>query len=160
MYNLLKQGLFGLTLATLAGCSGFPGVHKIDIHQGNVITQEMVDQLRPGMTERQVRFVMGTPLLVSTFNPNRWDYIYSTQRGGNERSQQILSIFFENGELRQLAGDYRPNSGISLTEQQQRQRTEELLQDLTEEQKAKGVDPAAASQEPREIGSPNIGTPQ
>ncbi|WP_426414741.1 outer membrane protein assembly factor BamE [Aestuariirhabdus sp. LZHN29] len=160
MYNLIKHGLLGLSLATLVGCSGFPGVHKIDVHQGNVVTQEMVDQLRPGMTERQVRFVMGTPLLVSTFDPNRWDYIYSIQRGGRERAQQTLSVFFENGELKQLAGDFRPNSGISKTEQEQQERTKQLLEDVSGEMKAEGVDPSSASQQPREIGSPNIGTPQ
>ncbi|MCL6415448.1 outer membrane protein assembly factor BamE [Aestuariirhabdus sp. Z084] len=160
MYNLTKKGLLVLTLATAAGCSGFPGVHKIDVHQGNVITQEMVDQLRPGMTERQVRFVMGTPLMVSTFDPNHWNYLYSIQRGGAKPAKETLSIIFRDGELYQLSGDFRPNSGVSRTESVQQERTEQLLQDIQEEQKAEGVDPNAASQQPRELGRPGIGAPQ
>jgi outer membrane protein assembly factor BamE len=49
--KLMLTGLTFLGLAALAGCS-FPGVYKIDIQQGNVVTQDMIDQLRPGMTQR------------------------------------------------------------------------------------------------------------
>ena len=54
----------------------FPSVHKIDVQQGNLITDEMVELLRPGLTKNQVQYVMGTPLVVDTFNPNHWDYVY------------------------------------------------------------------------------------
>jgi outer membrane protein assembly factor BamE len=59
---------------TLSGCGnfGFPGVYRIDVEQGNIVTPEMIEQLKPGMTRRQVRFVMGTPLIEDTFNDNRW----------------------------------------------------------------------------------------
>src|SRR5690606_17744119 len=70
---------FSLTaFLAIAGCS-FPGVYKIDIQQGNVVTQDMINQLRPGMTRRQVRFIMGNPMITDTFHPNRWDYLYSIQ---------------------------------------------------------------------------------
>ena len=85
--KLMLTGLTFLGIAALAGCS-FPGVYKIDIQQGNVVTQDMIDQLRPGMTQRQVRFIMGNPLVADTFHPNRWDYIYSMQPGGGERQQE------------------------------------------------------------------------
>lgn len=99
------------SLLVLAGCS-FPGVHKIDIQQGNVVTQDMVDQLRPGMTTRQVRFIMGTPLITDTFNSNRWDYLYSIQVAGGTRKQERISLLFdENNELQGLGGDFVP--GIS-----------------------------------------------
>ena len=62
--RLLLTSLTFMGLIALAGCS-FPGVYKIDIQQGNVVTQDMIDQLRPGMTRRQVRFIMGNPLTVS-----------------------------------------------------------------------------------------------
>ena len=101
-------------LLALAGCS-FPGVYKIDIQQGNVVTQDMIDQLRPGMTRRQVRFIMGNPLLVDTFHPNRWDYLYSLQPGGGERQQERISIFFNgNDQLAGLNGDFMP--GVSKDE--------------------------------------------
>ncbi|QKZ02955.1 MULTISPECIES: outer membrane protein assembly factor BamE [Pseudomonas] len=109
-----KHLLFSLTfvgLLALAGCS-FPGVYKIDIQQGNVVTQDMIDQLRPGMTRRQVRFIMGNPLLVDTFHANRWDYLYSIQPGGGERQQERMSVFFnENDQLASLSGDFMP--GVS-----------------------------------------------
>ncbi len=109
-----KHLLTSLTLVgllALAGCS-FPGVYKIDIQQGNVVTQDMIDQLRPGMTRRQVRFIMGNPLLVDTFHANRWDYLYSLQPGGGERQQERMSIFFnDSDQLVSLAGDFMP--GVS-----------------------------------------------
>ena len=109
-----KHMLSSLTivgLLALAGCS-FPGVYKIDIQQGNVVTQDMIDQLRPGMTRRQVRFIMGNPLLVDTFHANRWDYLYSIQPGGGERQQERMSVVFnESDQLASLSGDFMP--GVS-----------------------------------------------
>ena len=101
-------------LAALAGCS-FPGVYKIDIQQGNVVTQDMIDQLRPGMTRRQVRFIMGNPLIVDTFHANRWDYLYSIQPGGGRRQQERVSLFFnDSDQLAGLNGDFMP--GVSREE--------------------------------------------
>ena len=80
----------------------FPGVYKIDIQQGNVITQKMLDQLRPGMTRIQVQYVMGTPLLKDTFNSNRWDYVYSMQPGGKSRKQKTITLYFDNDQLRPI----------------------------------------------------------
>lgn len=87
----------------------FPGVYKIDIQQGNVITQDMIDQLQPGMTKRQVQFVMGTPLVRDTFNQNRWDYLYSFQPGGETRQQESLSLYFEGDKLSYFEGDFAPS---------------------------------------------------
>lgn len=95
-------------LITLAGCS-VPGVYKVDVQQGNVITQDMVDQLRPGMTTQQVRFIMGTPLVSDTFNPTRWDYLYSMEPGRQQRRQERLTLMFDGeGRLTGLQGDYMP----------------------------------------------------
>ncbi len=109
--RIIRSFTLASLLAVLVGCS-FPGVHKIDIQQGNVITQDMVDQLRPGMTTRQVRFIMGTPLITDTFHSNRWDYLYSIQTGGGIRQQERISLIFDdNQELLGLAGDFFP--GVS-----------------------------------------------
>lgn len=94
---------------SLGGC-GFPGVYKIDVQQGNVVTQDMVNQLRPGMTTRQVRFIMGTPLIQDTLNPNRWDYLYSLQAGHSTRTQERIALFFENDRLVGLNGDFIPGT--------------------------------------------------
>jgi outer membrane protein assembly factor BamE len=105
----MRKFLISIAIVTLlSGCSDFPGVYKIDIPQGNIITQEMVDQLKPGMTYSQVRYVMGTPLVVDTFSGERWDYIYTFKKGGEKRTQEKLSLFFENGVLTRFSGDYKP----------------------------------------------------
>ncbi|GAA6132698.1 outer membrane protein assembly factor BamE [Halopseudomonas sabulinigri] len=95
---------------TLSGCGFIPGVYKIDVQQGNVVTQEMVDQLRPGMTQRQVRFIMGTPLLQDTFHPDRWDYLYSMKSGRQDRVQERISLNFEDNRLVGLSGDFMPGT--------------------------------------------------
>lgn len=89
---------------------GFPGVYRIDIAQGNIVTQEMIDQLKPGMTKRQVRFIMGTPLIVDTFEPERWDYFHSMSRRGKQESQEHVTLFFENDKLVRFGGDFVPAS--------------------------------------------------
>ncbi len=91
----------------LASCSWF-GVYKPDINQGNVVTQEMIDQLHPGMNKRQVAFIMGTPLLVDAFHEDRWDYVYSYQPGRKARSEKKVSLLFRNDELVAIEGDFRP----------------------------------------------------
>ncbi len=109
--KLLLASVGFTALTALAGCS-FPGVYKVDIQQGNVVTQDMIDQLRPGMTHRQVRFIMGSPMITDTFHPNRWDYLYSYQAGGSQRLQERVSLVFDaNDRLAGLAGDFMP--GVS-----------------------------------------------
>lgn len=116
MQNKPLLPVLGFTaVLALAGCS-VPGVYKLDIQQGNVITQDMVDQLRPGMTAQQVRFIMGTPLISDTFNPQRWDYLYSLEPGRQQRRQERLTLLFdEQGRLSGLQGDFRP--GVSKDEE-------------------------------------------
>ena len=115
-----------LTAASLGGCFSdnnlklvsFPGAYKIDIQQGNVITQDMVNRLRPGMTREQVKFVMGESLLPDTYDTNRWDYIYSFQPGGKVRTQQTLSLFFKHDKLDRFEGDIYPGSGSDAVNKQ------------------------------------------
>lgn len=112
--KLLLTSLSFAGLLALAGCS-FPGVYKIDIQQGNVVTQDMIDQLKPGMTRRQVRFIMGNPLILDTFHANRWDYLYSIQPGGGQRQQERVTLLFDgNDQLIGLGGDFMP--GVSRDE--------------------------------------------
>ena len=101
-----------LFTALLAGCSSFkfPGVHKIDVQQGNIITQEMVNQLKPGMSRSQVRYVMGTPLIVDTFNQDRWDYFYSLVDKDENEVREKVSIYFQDNKLVGIKGDYVPVS--------------------------------------------------
>ncbi|MCB1740521.1 MAG: outer membrane protein assembly factor BamE [Gammaproteobacteria bacterium] len=79
-----------------------PGVYRLDIQQGNIITQDMIDQLRVGMEPRKVRFILGTPSLVDTFNANRWDYYYSLKRGTRDPEVRRVSVYFDNAGLQRL----------------------------------------------------------
>lgn len=108
-----KHALIIAAIPFLAACKNFgsmdfPGVYKISIPQGNIITQDMVDQLRPGMTKRQVIFVMGTPLVRDPFHQDRWDYVYNFQPGGGVRGQERLAVFFEGDQLVSFSGDFEP----------------------------------------------------
>lgn len=97
----------------LSGC--FPGVYKIDVQQGNIITQDMVDQLRPGMSKTQVVYLLESPLLRDPFHANRWDYIYSIQPAGGTIYQENEALFFtQDGLLSGLTGDFLP--GVSRDE--------------------------------------------
>jgi len=104
--------LIFISLCLLCACSrsydgGFnaPLLHKIDIQQGNVVDQEMLDQLKPGMDKKQVKFIMGTPVLIDPFHNERWEYIYSFQEGGTVREQRHITLHFENDKLAYISGD-------------------------------------------------------
>jgi outer membrane protein assembly factor BamE len=106
----MRTLLISLAIACLSACSfvGFPGVYKIDVEQGNIITQEMADQLQPGMSRRQVRFILGTPLVEDTFNQDRWDYPYVKRNGLKVLSESRLTVMFDGDELQTVTGDYLP----------------------------------------------------
>lgn len=99
-----------LFIGTLSACSslGFPGVYKIDVEQGNIVEQSMVDQLEPGMSRRQVRFILGTPLVEDPFNQNRWDYAYVMRNGEKLIRKTQMRVYFDGDALSDVRGDYRP----------------------------------------------------
>ena len=106
-----------LTGAWLAGCANTPDVtsymspYKIDVRQGNFVSQEMVAQLRPGLSRDQVRFILGSPLVVDAFHTDRWDYVYRFQPGRGEAQQRRLAVFFADGKLVRVAGDVVAEDG-------------------------------------------------
>ncbi|GKS69169.1 outer membrane protein assembly factor BamE [Nitrosomonas sp. PY1] len=86
-----------LLVLLFTGCSYLPPFpYRIDVQQGNVVTDEMTEMLKPGMTKSQVLFVMGSPLIVDAFRENRWDYVYIFRDKGKLSEQKRLTIFFEN----------------------------------------------------------------
>lgn len=108
MKNLLIY-TFSVLIVSLAGCNTdkIPGVYRIDIQQGNEVTQDMINQLKPEMTKKQVAYVMGTPLLIDTFHPDRWDYFYSFHPGNGDREQRKLTLYFIADKLDHIEGDTR-----------------------------------------------------
>lgn len=107
----------------LVGCAGeekpdeyqrsslerLPFVYKMTVQQGNIVNEEMVDQLQPGMTKRQVRYLLGTPLLTDFFNTDRWDYTYTIRRGHQEMEIKTLTLHFADDSLVRIEGDLRPD---------------------------------------------------
>ncbi|MCC6534863.1 MAG: outer membrane protein assembly factor BamE [Burkholderiales bacterium] len=87
-----------------------PGLvpYRIDIQQGNVVTQDMVAKLKPGMTRQQVRYVLGTPPIVDAFHQDRWDYVYYLSKGGRVHEHRRLILLFEGDTLKRIEGDVVP----------------------------------------------------
>ncbi|MES2500857.1 MAG: outer membrane protein assembly factor BamE [Pseudomonadota bacterium] len=103
--------LFFVSSTLIVGCgSTVPVVKpfKLEIQQGNVVTSKMLLQLRPGMTKSQVKFIMGTPLIVDSFHSTRWDYFYQLRQAGKVVEQRRVILDFEKDLLARVRGDVVP----------------------------------------------------
>jgi outer membrane protein assembly factor BamE len=113
---LSRPALLTAAVLVLAGCESVRGwvptfiqPYRPDVQQGNVVTKEMVEQLNPGMTRDQVRFLLGTPALVSVFHQDRWDYVYLLKRGkGNEVQSRKLTVYFRDNRVERFDADEMP----------------------------------------------------
>jgi len=102
-----------LAAAALAACGNMPRIpgitpYRIDIQQGNYVTQEMVSQLKPGMTKDEVRNVLGTPLLTDVFHAQRWDYVYRLEPAYSKPEERKFAVFFADDKLVRVEGDVAP----------------------------------------------------
>ena len=130
-HTLTRLLLPCLLALAVAACS-FPGVYHLTVQQGNVVTQDMVNQLQPGMDKRQVRFILGTPLLIDSFEDNRWDYFYSLKNGNNEYSRERLTLYFTEDVLTNMQGNFRPEqatAAVRSTDEQPEEPEEEEDED-------------------------------
>lgn len=93
------------------------GVYKLDINQGNYISQDMVDKLRVGQTRQQVRLLLGTPLVVTVFREDRWDYPYMFKRQGRVVEQRNFTVYFVDDKVARWEGDEAPPSAAELNRQ-------------------------------------------
>jgi outer membrane protein assembly factor BamE len=99
---------FGIALAA-SGCSWQTlGVYKLDVNQGNYITQDQVDRLKVGLSRQQVRTILGTPLLADPFHANRWDYYYEFERQAKVLEQRRFTVYFVDEKLARWEGDEMP----------------------------------------------------
>jgi len=89
--------------------------YKVDVQQGNYITQDMVAKLKPGMTRSQVRFILGTPLIADPFHADRWDYMYQFQKRGRLTESRHITVVFDQDKLARIEGDVVP-AGEAKTE--------------------------------------------
>jgi outer membrane protein assembly factor BamE len=122
-----SASLFGLAALAAGGCAGgraqetyqpsvlerMPFVYKITVQQGNIVTAEQVNQLQPGMNKRQVRFLLGTPLLTDFFNSDRWDYVYTMKQGHKPEERRRVTVFFQDDALVRVEGDLKPTPGAA-----------------------------------------------
>lgn len=116
MKKILIPAMFAVL--PLQGCGNIPILpflkpYKIDIQQGNYVTQEMVAKLQPGMTRSQVRFALGTPLIVDPFRSDRWDYAYTFAKSGVLTEQRTVTVIFRGDVLDHIEGDVAAGANIS-----------------------------------------------
>ena len=108
--KILITAVAGMVLG-LSGCSSwkdFSLVHTPDIQQGNIVTPEMVAQLKSGMSKRQVRYILGTPLLIDVFHQNRWDYTFTMKKRNEAMEVKQFSVFFKDDQLLSYHSDILP----------------------------------------------------
>jgi outer membrane protein assembly factor BamE len=87
----------------LAGC-----VYRIDVQQGNYLTQDAVDKLKVGMTRAEARQVLGTPLLTDVFHADRWDYYFSNMKGRSAAESKLFSVYFKDDKVASFGGTNQP----------------------------------------------------
>lgn len=108
--------LSAIMCLSLSGCGLF---YKQPVQQGNVLEQEDIDQLKPGMSKRQVSLIIGTPAIVSPFHHDRWEYVSRFRNSDDEVERKNFTVYFENGALSRLEGDYQPGgTNIENTREQ------------------------------------------
>ena len=102
-----------LLVSPLAACGTglrIPGItpYRIEIQQGNFVSQEQMSQLKSGMSKEQVRLALGTPMLADLFHADRWDYVYWREASDGKRESRKMAAFFADGKLERLEGDGVP----------------------------------------------------
>ena len=103
--TLALVGLTGCsTPSQLADTSRWSLGYRLDVQQGNVITQEMLAQLQPGMDKKKVTLIMGAPVIKDTFHNNRWDYVYTFTKGRKQTRSRHVTLIFEDDKLTQVTG--------------------------------------------------------
>ena len=110
MTKKLLGYLFIVTLLLTTGC-GMPKLFQVVISQGNLVDHEMLGKLEAGMTESQVQYILGTPLIHDTFAPERWDYYTSVSQGNNIFTEIKITLYFDDGILVRWEGDLPPEEG-------------------------------------------------
>jgi len=143
-FGYLKWAVAGCLFCALASCGsnfGFPGVYRINVEQGNVVNEEMVEKLRPGLNKRQVRYIMGTPLIEDSFHADRWDYRYLLRNGTETLMETRLTLWFDGDELARAEGPDAPDWAVSdASDTEDAGVTEPMDADVTETTEADSTD--------------------
>ena len=107
-----------LACLLVTGCSSWPSSgdavlgfftpYRIDIQQGNVVTQEQLERVKPGMNRLQVRDALGSPLLTDAFHADRWDYIFTLRQSGKELQRRNVVLLFDGDVLKSIEAPELP----------------------------------------------------
>ena len=169
-FSKFRISLALVALLALGGCGSVANwvtPYKIDILQGNVITREQVEALKPGMPREQVRDILGSPLLASVFHADRWDYVFTLQRRGQEPLRRRVTVFFKDGVLERHEADELPTEAefvASLDARRDKkakppalEATEQQLKDFAERNKPQAPPlPASAAPAPATTNFPPL----
>lgn len=152
-------------LVLLAGCATVDDVshritssitpYKVEVVQGNFVSKEQVEALKPGMSREQVRQILGSPLVTSLFHADRWDYVFTLKRKGIAEQQRRLTVFFQGDAMERAEGDPMPSEAEFVGTLDKRktgkipplEATEEQLRAFDSKQKPAAPQPAAAPAE-------------
>jgi outer membrane protein assembly factor BamE len=117
--SLLRPAFALAACAVVAGCGSVDGAtrrfasaitpYKVEVVQGNFVSSEQVELLKPGMSRQQVKELLGTPLVTSAFHTDRWDYVFTLRRQGVDSQQRKLTVFFKGDALERFEGDSMPS---------------------------------------------------
>lgn len=101
--KILRVILLGVAVLSLSACFK---IYRLDVQQGNVITDEMIDKLKPGMSQKTVKSILGTPLVTDPFHKDRWDYYYGYRSGSKKTEEHHhITVIFENKKFFRVEGD-------------------------------------------------------
>jgi outer membrane protein assembly factor BamE len=175
-----RPALAAAVVAALAGCGSFDQAtlqianvitpYKVEVVQGNFVSREQVEALKPGMGRQQVRDILGTPLVTSVFHADRWDYVFTIKRQGVAPQQRRLAVFFNGEVLARYEGDPMPSEAEFVATLDNKRKnakvppleaSEESLRRFADERKAPASAPANVPAEPAPITAsyPPLETP-
>jgi outer membrane protein assembly factor BamE len=157
--SLLRPLLLLAGGAVLAGCGTVDGAtrrlanaitpYRVEVVQGNFVSSEQVELLKPGLSRQQVRELLGTPLVTSVFHADRWDYVFTLRRQGVEPQQRKLTVFFKGDALERFEGDTMPTEADFVASIGSRRTFgKPPVLEATEEQLQRMARPAPAVQPP------------
>jgi outer membrane protein assembly factor BamE len=159
-------------LSALGGCSSFDRVsesiispitpYKVEVVQGNFISREQVEALKPGMSRQQVRDILGTPLVSSVFRQDRWDYVFTLKRQGVPQQSRKLTVFFKGEGMERVEGDEMPSEAefVATLDNRRKDAKVPVLEASEESLKKFSADrPAAAASAPAAAGDQGAPSP-
>jgi outer membrane protein assembly factor BamE len=141
---LFRTAALAVAALLLVGCESLQrtdslfGVitpYRIDIVQGNVITKEQAERVRPGMSRLQVRDVLGTPLLTDPFHAARWDYLFSMRRPNTDVQARQVVVYFEGDQVQRIEAPELPSETEFVASISRLKGLKERKLELTEEER-------------------------